>query len=60
MPEGKPANVRCVNLDDDYLCRLWGTAERPGFCDQFQAEQSVCGQNREEALENIQVLEHLT
>lgn len=60
MPEGKPANVRCINLDDHNLCVLWGSPDRPEFCEKFQAEESICGQNSVQALDNIRVLEQLT
>jgi hypothetical protein len=60
MPNGKPAGVACVNLNQDYSCGLFGKADRPALCDSFQAEQSVCGNNREQALHLIAVLELAT
>lgn len=57
MPNGKPAGVRCVQLDDDNLCRLFGLPQRPLLCDQFKAEQEVCGDDRDQALELIKLLE---
>lgn len=60
MPEGKPAGVRCVNLDQDYLCRLWNTAEYPAVCRGFQAERLTCGQSRDDALVLLTIMEHLT
>ena len=30
MPRGKPAGVRCVQLDDANRCRIFGDAARPG------------------------------
>ena len=57
MPEGKPAGVRCVQLDDDNLCKLFGLPQRPVLCERFQADVSVCGENREQALHLITVLE---
>jgi len=50
MPEGKPAGVRCIHLDDDYRCALFAQAERPNVCSGFKAEPEFCGNNREEAL----------
>ena len=32
MPRGKPAGVRCVQLDDEQRCRLFGRPERPAVC----------------------------
>jgi hypothetical protein len=60
MPDGKPAGVRCVQLDDDNLCRLFGLPERPTLCDAFQADSAVCGESSEQALHLIRVLELAT
>ncbi len=38
MPNGKPAGVRCVNLDDDLRCKIFGRPERPLICGQSRAE----------------------
>lgn len=57
MPRGKPAGVRCVHLDDAMRCRLFGDPRRPAACAQFQAEESVCGRDRAEALDRLQRLE---
>ncbi|GMG87357.1 YkgJ family cysteine cluster protein [Biformimicrobium ophioploci] len=57
MPNGKPAGVRCVNLDDDNLCRLFGKPERPALCAAFQPCESVCGDSRIEALALISAME---
>lgn len=50
MPNGKPAGVRCVQLDDDNLCRLFGRPERPAVCGSFSADEDICGHTRGEAL----------
>lgn len=60
MPFGKKAGERCLHLDDRYMCRLFGHAERPSFCLGFQAEESVCGKDRDEAIKNIGWLEGQT
>ncbi len=60
MPEGKPAGVPCVQLDDSGLCRLMGSPERPGFCSGLQPSFSMCGLHREEALANLHHLEQAT
>ena len=61
MPEGKPAGVRCVNLDPaSYRCRIWGQADYPEVCRRFQAEPDSCGASRNEALELLAVLELVT
>ncbi|WP_051333385.1 YkgJ family cysteine cluster protein [Aliagarivorans marinus] len=60
MPNGKPSGTRCIQLDDNNLCKLFGKPERPKVCLQFKACPSVCGDNQAEALENIYYLERLT
>lgn len=60
MPQGKPAGVRCVHLREDLSCGLFGDPRRPAACGQFEAEESVCGRDREEALDILQRLEVLT
>ncbi|MAD53547.1 MULTISPECIES: YkgJ family cysteine cluster protein [unclassified Idiomarina] len=60
MPEGKKAGERCVQLDDDNLCRLFGDPRRPQVCSDFDATHDVCGDNREQALILLTRLEHAT
>lgn len=60
MPEGKPAGVRCVQLDAYNHCQLFAKAERPRVCLQFQAEAEICGEDRERALHLIAALERAT
>jgi len=50
MPEGKPAGVRCVQLDDDNLCRLFGDSRRPVVCERFDYDPVLCLDSREQAL----------
>ncbi|MCP1314826.1 YkgJ family cysteine cluster protein [Halomonas sp. 707D7] len=57
MPRGKPSGVRCVQLDDDNLCRLFGDPSRPAVCARFTFEASVCGTRRDEALDHLAWLE---
>ncbi len=57
MPKGKPAGIRCIHLDDDYRCRLFGKEERPEVCKNFLAEPIICGSNRDEALVILNALE---
>lgn len=60
MPNGKPAGVRCVNLDDANRCRIWGTAEYPDFCRGFRPMASVCGENAEQAMATLTWMETVT
>ncbi|WP_163649406.1 YkgJ family cysteine cluster protein [Modicisalibacter sp. 'Wilcox'] len=60
MPDGKPAGVRCVQLDEHNLCRLFGDPRRPAVCRDFAFDVDVCGNDRRDALERITLLETLT
>ncbi|NGM88891.1 YkgJ family cysteine cluster protein [Parapusillimonas sp. SGNA-6] len=60
MPFGKPAGVRCVQLDENDQCRLFGRPERPSVCTSLQPERSMCGENREHALHWLGHLEAAT
>ena len=50
MPEGKAAGVRCIHLSEDYRCLIYDSPERPRVCAEFQAEEAICGKDREEAM----------
>ena len=60
MPQGKPAGTRCVNLDDNNLCRLYGRPDRPAFCRGYRPDPAVCGGGFQEAMANIAILEEST
>lgn len=60
MPQGKKAGERCLNLSEDNLCQLFGLPQRPDFCGAFQAEFSVCGATRADAIRLIGWLEGAT
>lgn len=60
MPRGKAAGERCVHLDVNLRCGLFGDPRRPEFCSTFAAETGICGENREQALAILADLEVLT
>ena len=60
MPHGKPAGVRCVQLDDANRCRLFGDPQRPAVCGGLQPQREMCGQSREHAIAWLDRLEALT
>ncbi|NMY50594.1 YkgJ family cysteine cluster protein [Pseudomonas sp. WS 5011] len=60
MPDGKPAGVRCVQLDANNYCLIFGRPERPAVCSAFHAAEYVCGSNTAEALQLIGWLEQST
>ena len=57
MPNGKPAGVRCVQLSEDFLCRLFGSAERPAVCGGFRAAPDTCGATRDQGMAILAWLE---
>ena len=60
MLEGKPAGGRCVQLNDEYRCQLFGSDERPKVCRDFEASKDVCGSTRDVAMVLIESLEKAT
>lgn len=60
MPQGKPAGVRCVQLSEENLCRIFGKPERPAFCSSLKAAADMCGNSDAEALRNLSLLEAAT
>lgn len=50
MPQGKPANTRCIHLDENLLCAIFAHPDRPQVCAEFSAMPDVCGSTRDEAL----------
>jgi hypothetical protein len=60
MPEGKPAGVRCVQLDDEFRCLLFGKPERPAVCTALRPSVEMCGGSRGEALAWLGDLERRT
>nr|WP_298376023.1 YkgJ family cysteine cluster protein [uncultured Halomonas sp.] len=60
MPNGKPAGVRCLQLDERNLCRLFNDPRRPQVCLRFDFDIDLCGGHRDEALHRIAALEMAT
>jgi len=60
MPDGKPANVPCVQLDQDMRCKIFGQAGRPAFCAGLQPSAEMCGDERSQAIAWLTRLEALT
>lgn len=57
MPKGKPAGVRCIQLDENNACKIFGKVERPRVCLGFQPELTFCGNTNEEARDILTQLE---
>lgn len=60
MPNGKPAGVRCIQLNEHNLCLLFGDERRPSVCADFKAEADLCGSNHQVAMSNLIDLEVFT
>lgn len=60
MPHGKPAGVRCVQLDDEDRCRVFGLPERPAVCASLQPHRDMCGERAGHALAWLAQLEQAT
>jgi len=60
MPNGKPAGVRCIQLDEENRCRIFGRPERPAVCGSLQPSEIMCGDSREQAMRWLGQLEDQT
>jgi Fe-S-cluster containining protein len=60
MPQGKPAGKRCVQLDTQQRCRVFGQPERPAVCASLRPLPEMCGESREHALTWLARLEVAT
>ncbi|WP_336209674.1 YkgJ family cysteine cluster protein [Enterobacter sp. P82] len=60
MPEGKPANTRCVQLSETNLCMIFGSPLRPKVCSGLQPTAEMCGSTRAQAITYLLELESLT
>lgn len=60
MPDGKPAGVRCVQLDQHDGCRIFGHPARPAVCASLQPSPEMCGGSRAQAMFFLSELERLT
>ena len=58
MPEGKPAGIPCVHLDEDFLCLIYDHPDKPSVCEGFKADPDVCGTSRREAMILLTALEN--
>jgi hypothetical protein len=60
MPGGKPAGVRCIQLDAANACKIFGSPQRPAVCSQLMPSDEMCGAGREHAMVYLSQLEALT
>jgi uncharacterized protein len=60
MPNGKPAGVPCIQLDEQLRCKLFGKPERPAVCLSLRPEMAMCGENAAQAMAMLTALEAAT
>lgn len=56
MPQGKPAGVRCVQLDKANRCRIFGDAARPAVCSSLQPSPEMCGESPDAAATQVHAM----
>jgi hypothetical protein len=56
----KPAFEPCQHLTDDLRCSIFGKPERPKACAAFAPEPDFCGDNREQAIQILTLVEEST
>lgn len=60
MPNGKPANTPCVQLDEQQRCKLFRSPLRPEVCAGLQPSFEMCGTTRQQAMDYLIYLEAAT
>nr|WP_297524639.1 YkgJ family cysteine cluster protein [uncultured Roseateles sp.] len=60
MPDGKPAGVRCIQLDEALRCKIFGHPERPSVCGSLAPSEDMCGESREQAMRWLGWMEEQT
>ncbi len=60
MPDGKPANTPCIQLDEQQRCKIFTSPLWPKVCAGLQASAEMCGNSRQQAMTWLIDLEMLT
>lgn len=60
MPDGKPAGVRCIQLDVGNRCKIFGDPARPAVCASLQPSLEMCGEQDAQAMQFLTWLETST
>ncbi len=60
MEKGKPAGIRCINLDENNLCKIFGQESRPMVCRSLKPSLEMCGEENEYAFNYLERLEKIT
>ncbi len=57
MPEGKPAGIRCLNLDLNNNCTIHRAKDYPAVCSSFKPSDEMCGADNEFAFSYLEKME---
>ncbi len=60
MENGKPAGIRCINLDNNNMCMLFEKKERPAVCISLKPSREMCGGSYQEAVKYLEKIEKET
>lgn len=60
MPQGKPAGLPCVQLDENRSCKIFGQAQRPLVCASLPPSAQMCGETAQQAMDYLDELERQT
>lgn len=60
MEKGKLAGVRCIQLDENNMCKIFNDPRRPKVCGELSPCKEMCGNSREDALDYLTYLEKET
>ena len=60
MPNGKPAGVPCIQLDDQSRCLIFNDPRRPAVCASLRPALEMCGTDRHHAMHYLATLEAMT
>ncbi|WP_022942329.1 YkgJ family cysteine cluster protein [Psychromonas hadalis] len=60
MKQGKKAGERCIQLDENNLCKLFEKPQRPQVCLDFKACEWICSNSNEVAFITLTELESAT
>jgi uncharacterized protein len=60
MPNGKPAGVRCVQLDAENRCMIFADPRRPLVCSSLRASVEMCGDSVDVSATRIHAMRFLS
>jgi uncharacterized protein len=60
MPDGKAAGIRCVQLDTENRCKIFGDPRRPSVCSSLRASVEMCGADENVSATRVHAMRFLT